>query len=383
MGINGKKISVCALVPYPLNTTPSQRFRIEQWLPYLESQGIFVDVLPFADARLMGLLHKPGRRAAKLFANATRFADRCGDAIRTRRYDAVLIHRAACIAGPAILERLVALLGRPIIYDFDDAIFRLHTTEANRGFGWLKFPGKTATICRISKHVVVGNAWLADYARQFNPHVTIIPTSVDTDHYRPEKKNGSNGRVIVGWTGSSTSQTHLEMFAPLLRELTARRDVELRVISDREPALPGVSYVWRPWSADTEVDELSYFDIGIMPMPDDEWSRGKCAAKALQYMGMGIPTVCSAVGANCEVIQHGQNGLLAVTSSEWMASLESLVDDPALRGRLGMMGRRTVEEGYSMRRCADLFARVVRQAIGEEKRDESGVERPVVEVNPR
>lgn len=363
MSTHHKRVSVCALVPYPPGTTPSQRFRIEQWLPYLEEQGIAVELFPFADEHLMELLHKPGHRAAKVLANANRFAHRFVEATRTRRYDAVLIHRAACIAGPALLERLVGLLGRPVIYDFDDAIFKLHTTQANRRFGWLKFPGKTATICRISSHVVVGNAWLAEYARRFNQHVTIIPTSIDTDDYRPEKKNGSNGRVVVGWTGSSTSQTHLEMFAPLLRDLTTRRDVELRVISDREPVLPGIDYVWRRWSAQSEVDELSHFDIGIMPMPDDEWSRGKCAAKALQYMGMGIPTVCSAIGANCEVIQHGENGLLAATSSEWVAHLEALVDNPPLRKRLGMMGRRTVEERYSMRRCADLFAGVVREAV--------------------
>jgi glycosyltransferase involved in cell wall biosynthesis len=365
-----------------LDTTPSQRFRIEQWLPHLEAQGISVDVLPFADARLMELLHKPGRRAAKAFANATRFARRCAEAIRTRRYDAVVIHRAACIAGPALLERLVALFGTPLIYDFDDAIFKLHTTEANRRFGWLKFPGKTATICRISDHVVVGNAWLADYAGQFNDHVTIIPTSIDTEHYRPVKKNGSNGRVIVGWTGSSTSQTHLEMFAPLLRELTARRDVELRVISNREPVLPGIDYVWRPWSAESEVTELSRFDVGMMPMPDDEWARGKCALKALQYMAMGVPTVCSAVGANREVIQHGENGLLASTPEDWMTNLELLINDSRLRERLGMMGRRTVEEKYSMQRCADLFARVVREAVGEEKCSPSNVNKPIVRVQP-
>jgi glycosyltransferase involved in cell wall biosynthesis len=269
-----------------------------------------------------------------------------------------------------------------MIYDFDDAIFKLHTSEANQGFGWLKFPGKTANICRISSHVVVGNAWLAEYARQFNPNVTIVPTSIDTDRYRPEKKKGSNGRLVVGWTGSSTSQTHLEMFAPMLRDLTTRRDVELRVISDREPLLPGVSYVWRPWSLDTEVDELSHCDIGIMPMPDDEWSRGKCAAKALQYMGMGIPTICSAVGANCEVIQHGENGLLALTSSEWKTNLDSLIDDAALRQRLGMMGRRTVEDRYSMRHCAELFARVVRETIGNKQESAAGAEHAGIQIQP-
>lgn len=383
MNIQSDNISVCALVPYPVDTAPSQRYRIEQWAPYLDPEGIKVDLVPFVDDRLMELLHKPGHRAAKALASSARFARRCADLMKTRRHDVVLIHRAACIGGPAVLERLVALLGRPLIYDFDDAIFELHTTEANRRFGWLKFPGKTATICRLASHVVVGNAWLADYARQYNSHVTVIPTSIDTELYKPSHQNGSNGRLVVGWTGSSTSQTHLEMFAPLLRELKSRRNVELRVISNREPVLPGLEYVWRPWAAETEVADVGDFDIGIMPMPDDEWAKGKCALKALQYMAMRIPTVCSAVGANREVVQHGENGLLASNSAEWIAALELLVDDATMRERLGVMGRRTVEEKYSMRRCAGLFARVVRDAVGEEKRSESSSDKPIVRVRPQ
>ena len=356
-------ISLCALVPYPVDTAPSQRFRIEQWAPHLESEGISVDLLPFADERLMELLHKPGMRTTKAIANIARCAQRVADVLGAREYDAVFIHRAICIAGPAVLERLIALSGKPVIFDFDDAIFKLHTTDANRRFGWLKFPGKTAGICRLSTHVVVGNSWLAEYARKFNSRVTVVPTSIDTEYYRPVQRNGSNGRVTLGWTGSSTSQTHLELFAPLLRELCSRRNVEVRVISNREPDLPGIDYVWIPWTAESETVELSSFDIGVMPMPDDEWARGKCALKALQYMAMGIPTVCSAVGANCEVIQHGENGLLASTNEEWLASLELLIEQAELRHRLGEMGRRTVEERYSKQRCAALFASVVRSAI--------------------
>lgn len=359
----GNGISICALVPYPVDTTPSQRFRIEQWESCLEQQGISVDFVPFASPSLMNLLHKPGHLPAKALEFGTGFVRRIAHVASLRRYDAVFIHRAACLAGPALLEHAIRLFRKPVIFDFDDAIFKLDTTEANRRFGWLKFPGKTRTICRISDHVVVGNSYLAEYALQYNPRVTVIPTSIDTDRYQTATKNGSGGRVVIGWSGSSTSQTHLELFAALLRKVMSRRDVEVRVISNREPILPGIPYVWRPWSAEMEVEELSHFDIGIMPMPDDEWARGKCALKALQYMAMGVPTVCSAVGANCEVIQHGENGLLAKTQEDWLACLEMLVDDQRLRKRLGLMGRRTVEAKYSMKRCADLFANVVRETL--------------------
>src|SRR5262245_27797466 len=118
MSTSVSNLRVYALVPYPVDTTPSQRFRIEQWLPYLEAQGISVDLIPFADEELLSLLHKPGRRAAKAFASVTRFLRRCGDVVRSRAYDAVIVHRAACIAGPALLERFVALSEKPVVYDF-------------------------------------------------------------------------------------------------------------------------------------------------------------------------------------------------------------------------------------------------------------------------
>lgn len=358
-------VSVCALVPYPTNITPSQRFRLEQWMPALASQGIDVTVVPFADAELMQVLHRPGQHLKKLVAFGRALVRRLTHLIAAARYDVIFIHRAISIVGPAWLEHFVKLTGKPIIFDFDDAIFHLHTSAANRSLGWLKFPGKTAAICRLSNHVMVGNEWLADYARQFNPQVTVVPTSVDTERFQVVARNSTCERIVVGWTGSSTSQTYLEAFAPMLRELLARYPIELRVHSDREPNLPGVPCIWRRWSAETEVEEIRQFDIGLMPMPDEEWAKGKCAMKALLYMSLGIPAVCSAVGANCEVIQHGENGMLAYTTEEWLNSLGTLIEDAALRARLGQAGRRTIEERYSKAHAASLFAQVVRATVQE------------------
>jgi len=362
--LSGMK-SVCALVPYPLDTTPSQRFRIEQWASHLKTYGVVVEIFPFADQELMALLRERGRRATKALAVLARFPSRLRDVATVRRYDVVLIHRAVCLAGPAVLERLLTAFRKPVIFDFDDAVFLLHTTEANRRFGWLKFPGKTASICGLSTHVVAGNAYLADYARRYNAQVSIIPTSIDTARYKPPQMSGQGARVIVGWTGSSTSQTHLEMFAPILRKVIAQFNVELRVISDREPALDGIPYEWRRWSPDTEVEEIGCFDIGIMPMPDDQWSRGKCALKALQYMAMGVPALCSDIGANREVISQGENGFLAATPEQWLGSLGSLIESRDLRRKIGAAGRRTIEQWYSAQRCAGLFAGVVGQVTGQ------------------
>lgn len=363
--VNNKnpQISICALVPYPKDTTPSQRFRIEQWMPDLEQRGISVEIVPFLDQRMMSILHKPGHLAAKSAMMIGAFVRRAASVASTMRYDAVLVHRAVCIAGPALFEYTLKLLGRPVIFDFDDAIYTLHTTAANRRWGWLKFPNKTAKICRLSNHIVVGNSFLADYARQHNPNVTIIPSSVDTRRFCIAENYSSNTKVVIGWTGSSTSQTYLESFAPVLREIVKRRNVELRIHSDRRPELDGVPVEWREWSPENEASEIASFDIGIMPMPHEEWARGKCAMKALLYMSCGVPTICEDFGTNREVISHGENGLLAGTHEEWIAALESMIDDARLRQRLGTAGRNSVEEYYSMDRCAELFASVVYGAV--------------------
>jgi glycosyltransferase involved in cell wall biosynthesis len=350
-------------MPYPPNTAPSQRFRLEQWRPHLLEQGISVDLLPFVDSELMGRLYRPGGLVRKATGLARALWRRVTELGTVRQYDVVYIHRALCILGPAVLERVLPLFGKPVIFDFDDAIFLRHTARANRHFGWLKFPGKTAAICRKSTHVVVGNEWLAKYALRSNSRVTVIPSSVDTRRFQPVRKDGRTGRIVVGWTGSTTSQTHLEMFAPVLARLRETHDFELRVISDRRPEIAAIPFAWRSWSAETEADEMAHFDIGIMPMPDDPWAQGKCALKALLSMAMGLPTACSAVGTNREVIQHGKNGLLAASERDWLDQLRRLIDDPCLRHALGAAARRTVEEGYSLEHCAGRFARVVRGVL--------------------
>ena len=356
-------ISLCGLVPYALNTAPSQRYRIEQWLPALADRGISLDLVPFADSQLMTLLHAHGRRITKAALGVEALLRRIRVVASSRDYDAVVIHRAVCLAGPAVLERAIAILGKPVIFDFDDAIYLLHTTAANARLGWMKFPGKTAAICRVSNQVVVGNSFLAAYARRYNSSVTVVPTSVDTSRYRPREPRVRNSRVVVGWMGSSTSQTHLEMFQPVLKEIVRHNPVELRVVSDRRPDIAGVDVTWRPWSAETEAEELAGFDIGIMPMPDDQWSRGKCSLKALLYMATGAPAVCSAIGANREIIRHGENGLLASSPEEWVAGIGELARDPNLRLALGAAGRKTVEDHYSMDKCSALFESVVRRAV--------------------
>lgn len=357
--MNQRKTSICAFVPYAINTSPSQRFRVEQWRPLLAEKNIFIDFYPFADKSLTRLLRSPGQYVDKLLSCSEAFFRRLIETISVKCYDIFFIHRTACIIGPAFIERLLRQFYRkPVIFDFDDAIYLLHTSAANLMWGWLKFPGKTRVICQMSDLIIVGNNYLARYARQFNSLTTVIPSSVDTCKFFPIQRR-QKGRIVIGWTGSSTSQTHLEEFKQVLLRVCSLPNVEFRVHSDRQPNLPGIPFVWRPWSPNNELDELSAFDIGIMPMPDDEWSRGKCSMKALLYMAMGIPVVCSPVGMNLDIIRHGENGYLADSDDSFFEYTKKLVNCSQLRQQLGFAGRQTVEESYSTKHCASLFEQII------------------------
>jgi glycosyltransferase involved in cell wall biosynthesis len=356
-----RHLTLAALVPYPPGSAPSQRFRLEQWAPHLARDGIQVTFLPFVDARLMARLHRPGDALWKAGLTFAALLRRAVEATRAATFDAVVVHRAACLVGPAILERVVAAW-RPLVFDFDDAIWLLDALPANQSVAWLKWPQKTETLCALADQVTAGNAHLAAWARRHTPHVAVVPSSVDTARYRPRKR-AANREVVVGWMGSATSQRHLEAAAPVLADVVTRPGVVLRVVSPTPPALPGIPFEWQRWSAEGEIAALAGFDIGIVPMPDDAWNRGKCATTALQYMGMGIATVASPVGANRQVIAHGDDGLLAATPAEWRACLDALVADPALRARLGGAARQTVEARYAMTTAAAAFARATRSAV--------------------
>jgi len=356
-----EKLSVCALVPYPAGITPSQRYRIEQWQPILAREGIEVELWPFLQEEELDLLYSQRQWGAKARMISRATARRFAAAKELQRFDVVIVHRAACLAGPAVVERLISRR-KPLVFDFDDAIYLLDTTAQNRLFGWLKFPGKTAALCRMSRHVVTGNDHLADYARRYARNVTVIPSSIDTDRYSPKPTSRRNGRVVVGWTGSATSQSHLEAFAAILQRIVQRHGVEIRVVSANPPQLSGLPVTWKRWSAAREVEDLSEFDVGIMCLPNDDWARGKSAFKALQCMGMGVPVICSAVGPSLKLIRHGENGFLAATADDWDECLGRLVTDPGLRERLGIAGRQTVETHFSMSRSAGVFGRILRLA---------------------
>jgi len=340
-------MKVLAIVPYLKDTAPGQRFRIEQWKPLLEKNGISISYASFEDNFLKAVLYQHGKVLEKASLVVRAFGRRWALLKEIKSYDLIYLYRAAALIGPAWIERSIANKGVPIVYDFDDAIFKLHTSLSNHLFGFLKFPGKTAEICSLSKHVIVGNSYLENFVLQHNPNVTVIPTTIDTERHKVRSFPINARKLVIGWTGSHTTLPYLNVLRNVLPELSRRCQFSFHVIGVSAYQIPAVQIISQPWRLESEIQDLHKFDIGVMPMPDDEWSRGKCGLKVLQYMALGIPAVCSPVGVNTEIVQDGQNGFLARDSSEWLEKLALLLNDGNLRIRLGKAGRETVEKFYS------------------------------------
>lgn len=340
--------------------SPSQRYRFEQFAPFWREQGYEVEYAWLIDEEDDKKFYSPGRLAAKARIFLKSLKRRQEHVRIAKGFDILVLQREAFMTGSTRFERAFAATGVPLIYDIDDAIWHMDVSEGNRRLRWLKDPSKTARIMRSADHVIAGNDFLADHARKYNPSVEVIPTVVDTDRYLPLAAPNS-GPVIIGWTGSHTSMAHLYQLVPVLRAIHKQwgNEVRFRIISDRIFEAKGLPVENIPWNSATEPEDLAGIHIGIMPLPDDMWSRGKCGFKGLQYMALGKAVVLGRVGVNTTIVQEGVNGLLANSEDEWVAKLGQLIADADLRKRLGQAARKTVEDHYSVRswrqRYVDLF----------------------------
>ena len=269
------------LTPYPLNSAPSQRFRFEQYLPFLSSIGIQYEVAPFLDEKTWAIFYKEGYTFQKIVGILKGILKRHLILFSLHQYDKLFIHREACLIGPAYFEWLYAKVFRKeIIYDFDDAIWIKDVSDVNKKLSWLKFPNKTKKIIVYATNVIAGNNYLATYAKQFNKNVCVIPTTIDTSYHYPQKTIKEEKKIRIGWTGTITTNNHLKFLFPVLTKIKKKYpQVELVMISNSPIKDSSIEISYQPWNKSTEIEDLSSFDIGIMPLPNDEWAKGKCGFK--------------------------------------------------------------------------------------------------------
>jgi len=353
-------------------TKPSFRFRVEQFLPFFAQRGHSYDVV-----------FLPGSAWARLFHYRL-----------LRNYDAVFLQkRLLSRAELSLIRRRV----RRLIYDVDDAVMYNAQGEIDS-----RRQTRFQAVARAADLVICGNQYLADVASQHSDRVLLVPTSIDTETFHPRLRpqqsapNGfessglprermprppfaksvvdfpqRNALVTVGWTGSSSTNRFLNEVFPVLSKLSGRIHVKFISDSTRDldlDTLAGVPYTFVPWSTEIEVSETATFDIGLMPLPDNPWTRGKCGFKALQYLALGIPAACSPVGVNREIIRHGHHGFLADSPESWYEILAALVEDPQQRERIGQAGRRRVEGAYALNTQGPRIVKAVERLLSADRR---------------
>jgi glycosyltransferase involved in cell wall biosynthesis len=356
-------VRVLALSPIPVEGAGC-RFRIAQHVPSLRDAGFEVTIKSFYTREYFELVYRPGHRVRKAATFFSLVLRTLREALDAGSYDLVFLYREAIPLGPPLIERLIASRGVPIVYDFDDAIFLPAVSEANRAILFLKDPGRVARIIELSAEVVVGNEFLAAFARRYHPRVTVVPTAVDTERFVPAPVRPAPRELVVGWIGSPTTFTYLQSLVPVLQEVAARHPFTLRVSGAGRPVqFPGLTVDDVPWTLENEVTLFNACDIGVYPLTDDDWSRGKCGFKAIQFMACGVPVVAAAVGVNRDIVQDGVNGYLAATPSEWVDKLSRLLADADQRARFAAAGRRTIEQHYSLRVTAPTLAGILRRAL--------------------
>lgn len=352
------------IVQHRPDRSPGQRFRHEQYLAALQEDGWDYDLSPIVSAEDDRILYAKGHYLQKARFVQRSHRIRRKDLARMNDYDVIFIYREALHTRGIRYEKELSRSRAKLIFDFDDSVWLRNVSDANRRFVWLKDPGKTSRLIALSDKVLAGNDYLAQFARGYNDRVEVLPTTIDTDEYLPRTKR-SDGPIVIGWSGSITTIQHFRFAVPMLKAIKEKYGdrVEFQVVGDADFSLPELGIKGVPWRKQTELDDLRAADIGMMPLPNDEWARGKCGLKGLQYMALEIPTLMSPVGVNTEIIQHGVNGFLPRTEAEWVEQMSGLIEDADLRRRIGQAARQTVEQQYSVKAWRRRYVQIFNELI--------------------
>ena len=349
LAINLLFLKVLFLIPYPLGTAASQRFRFEQYMPYLTDENIHYTVSSFWDKKAWFILYKKGAFVAKTLATLRGLLKRYALIFTAFKYDRIFIHRELYPVGPQIVEFILARIYRKkIIYDFDDAIWLPNYAANNARFAFVKSYGHVKKLCKYAYKLSVGNKFLAEYGKKFNDNIALNPTTIDTENYHNRIKNQDSEDFIIGWTGTHSTLRYLAEMVPLFQKLEKEFEYTLVVISDKNPEFPLESFQFINWNKETEIDDLLRFNIGLMPLIMDKWANGKCGFKALQYMSLGVPAIVSPVGVNTEIVDHNVNGYICDSIDDWEKTLRSILSDKEKVKEISKNSRKKIIDNYSV-----------------------------------
>lgn len=343
-----KTRKVLILCPSPRGTAATQRLKYEQYLPLLENEGYRFTISSFQTNAFWKIIYKPGRIAQKIFWTLYGYGKRVIDLLRAPFYDAVFVNLWVTPLGASFYERVLFFFNPNVIYDIDDMLF---LGESGKGFiQKLKGRKKPLVLIKHAAYVITCTPKLEEIAKERNKYHRAIDISstFDTKRFYPVSEYKQQFVTTIGWTGTHSTLPFLDSLQEVLTEVAKKRNIQLLVIANKEYAMKDVPTVFIQWNADSEVTDLHKMDIGLYPIPANEWSLGKSSLKALTYMAIGIPAVATAYGTNFRIIDDGIDGYLVKNKEEWVSRIIELVDDVALRERIGKAGRRKVENYFSV-----------------------------------
>lgn len=345
----------------------SSRTRVFDYLPHLQRAGHVCQVITILpDDRIGGsqiIVTRQMLRKLLYYVWAFFRTVKCGIRVvlSGRQSDLIFVQKTIF---PAAVRYLLRAVNTPLVYDFDDAIFTTEVRQKN----WLAARKQernargVPAMLRLAQLALVENEYTADFARTYCRRVERITGPIDTQRYAPDFSRSNSGLVVLGWIGSASTLSYMEEIRPALEEVGRQFDnVCLHIVGATGFALDGMRVETKPWGLDSEVEDLRCFDIGIMPMPDDAWTRGKGGYKLLQYMSVGLPVITSPVGINCQIVDDGNDGFWAREPSEWVEHIATLLCDAALRRRMGDLGRKKMEAVYALDQAQDRLLELLRE----------------------
>lgn len=341
----------------------STRQRFVQTIPYLREEGMEIDICPLFDNDYLQRFFQEGKHRALAIVQS--YGRRLLDLLCVQQYDFLWVQYELFPYLPGPIDAVLKFANKPIILDFDDAIFHQYDQHPNKSLRTL-LSKKLVPLLQVSDLAFCGNHYLKKYAKQYCKRTEIIPTTLDIKTYVPKEKPAGQ-KPILGWIGSpSTWEVYCLPIAKSLLPFIAEEKLSMLVIGAGHATDQQLPFNFREWSESREVEDIQEMDIGIMPLPDEPWARGKCGYKLIQYMACGIPVIASPVGVNSEIVEHGVNGFLASTEREWRDAVQQLLDNPALRMQMGQAGRAKIEKEFSIQRYGPYIAQQIQALLSQD-----------------
>ncbi len=363
--MSGKRKTMLVICPFPQGVAAGQRLKYEQYFDDWRANGWDITVSSFMDKPMWDIVYKPGHLGGKILGVMRGHLRRMRDMFRIHRYDLVYVFMYVTPFGTSLSERLTRAQAKALIYDVEDNILSEQQGGAalnpNPIARFLKGASKARYLIRSADHVITSSPFLNDFCLDINARkaCTYISSSVDTDRFLPATPYSNEKPVVIGWTGTFSSKVYLDLLQDVFRRLAERVNFKLRVIGNFDYALPGIDLEVIQWTAEHEVRDLQALDIGVYPLPIDDWVLGKSGLKAIQYMAFALPCVATEVGTTPMIIRDGENGLLVRNEDEWVDALEKLVRDPALRRRLGEAARKDAVAKYSLAAIGSQYRNII------------------------